>query len=270
MAAVKNLSMAITGVVFSIFVSSSRVKAHVVDFPHTDSPPIDFQQVTSSLTGKAFDFPDVITNPNPPQVLFGGGEVLTFLKSTEDTNGQYVLIGGEGQPGNITPPHIHLDSDEWFYILDEGITLYLGDQIYPEGVIPGTNAPKGNLYAIDTKPGDLFFSPSGQIHAHQITGTTPARELIVASPPRDLDKWFQLGGVPVTDPSNLPEPDFSKLGAAIAVAPDYGLILSSNFGELEDKVYFDVPLPDEIVKNIKNNLADELTALLDNNARACH
>ncbi|MCC5661314.1 hypothetical protein LC608_31045 [Nostoc sp. XA010] len=198
MATVKNLSMVITGVVFSILVSSSRVKAHVVDFPHTDSPPIGSPKVTSSSTGEAFDFPDVITNPNPPQVLFGGGEVLTFLKSTEDTNGQYVLIGGTGQPGNITPPHIHLDSGEWFYILDEGVRLYLGDQIYPKGVTPGINAPKGNLYAIDTKPGDLFFSPRGQIHAHQIIGTKPARELIVASPPRDLDKWFQLGGVLIT------------------------------------------------------------------------
>lgn len=264
MATVKDLSIAITGVVFSILMSSSRGEAHITGIPHTDSPPIGFSKVTSPSTGEAFKYPEVTPNPNPSRVLFGAGELLTFQRTTDDTDGQYILLDAVGLPGNLTPPHIHVDSDEWFYIVDEGITLYLGDQIYPKGVIPGTNAPKGNLYAIDTKPGDLFFSPRGQIHAHQVTGTTPAGERIVASPSRNLDKWFQLGGVPVTDPSNLPEPDFSKLGAAIAVAADYGLILSSNFGELEDKVYFDVPVPDEIVKN---NRADELIALLNNNAR---
>ncbi len=261
-ATVKKLSMAITGVVFSVLVSSSRGEAHVVDLPPIDSPPIDFPKVTSPPTGEAFDFPEVTPNPDPSPVFFAEGEQINFLKTTEDTGGQYTLLDITIPPGGGPPPHIHYNSDEWFYFIDEGFTLYLGEERYPEGVIPGINAPKGNVYAMNAKPGTLFYSPRGQIHSHTNTGTTPARELIIARPSSDLDNWFKLGGVPITDPSNLPALDFSKLASATSVAPDYGLSLSSNFGEFIDKVYSDVP--DEIVKN---NRADELIALLSNNAR---
>ncbi len=251
MATVKKLSISITGVVFSVLVSSSRGEAQVVNFPKVTSPP----------TGEAFDFPKVTPNPNPPRVLVGV-EQFTFLKTTEDTGGQYVLMEVIIPPGDGPPPHIHHNSDEWFYFIDKGFTLYLGEERYPEGVIPGINAPKGNVYGINANPGTLFYSPRGQIHSHQNTGTTPARELIIARPSSELDKWFQLGGVPITDPSNLPALDFSKLGLAVSVAPNYGLTVSSNFGEFVDKVYSD--FPNEMVKD---NHADELIALLSNNAQ---
>jgi len=252
MATVKKLSITITGVVFSVLVSSSRGEAQVVDFPKVTSPP----------TGEAFDFPKVTPNPDPSPVLFAEGEQISFLKTTEDTNGQYTLLEVVIPPGGGPPPHIHHNSDEWFYFIDEGFTLYMGDEHYPEGVIPGINAPKGNVYGINANPGTLFYSPRNHIHSHTNTGTKPARELIIASPSADLDKWFQLGGVPITDPSNLPALDFSKLGLAVSVAPNYGLTISSNFGEFVDKVYSD--FPDEMVKD---NHADELIALLNNNPK---
>jgi hypothetical protein len=66
MTTVKKLSMAITGVVFSILVSSSRGEAG-------DVQPIDFPKVTSPPTGEAFEFPDITVNPNPSRVLFAEG-----------------------------------------------------------------------------------------------------------------------------------------------------------------------------------------------------
>ena len=254
MATVKKLSMAITGVVFSVVVSSSRGEA-------ADVPLIDFPKVTSPPTGEAFDFPEVTPNPDPPSpVLFAEGEQIRFLKTTEDTGGLYTLMEITIPPGGGPPPHMH-NNDEWFYFIDEGFKLFLGDEINPEGVIPGINAPKGNVYAINAKPGTLFYSPRNQIHAHTNTGTKPARELIVARPSGELDEWFQIGGVPITDPSNLPALDASKFGLAVSVAPNYGLTLSSNFGEFIDEVYSDVP--DEVVQD---NHADELRALLSNDA----
>lgn len=253
MATVKKLSMAITGVVFFVLVSSSRGEAQLVDFPKVTSPP----------TGEAFDFPEVIPNPNPPSpVLFADGEQISFLKTTEDTGGQYTLLEVIVPPGGGPPPHIHRNSDEWFYFIDEGFTLYMGHETYPEGVIPGINAPKANIHAINAKPGTLFYFPRNHIHSFTNTGTKPARELIVARPSSELDKWFQIGGVPITDPSNLPALDFSKLALAVSVGPNYGLTFSSNFGEFVDKV--DSDFPEEMVKD---NRADELIALLDNNAR---
>ncbi|MEH1845871.1 MAG: hypothetical protein V7L25_12945 [Nostoc sp.] len=254
MAIVKKLSMAITGVVFSILVSSSRGEA--VNFP-----PINFPKVTSLPTGEAFDFPEITPNPNPSSVLFAEGEQISFLKTTESTNGQYALMEIIIPPGGGPPPHIHRDLDEWFYFIDPGFTLYMGDETYPEGVIPGINAPKENIHGVNAKPGTLFYTDRNHLHSHTNTGTTPARELIIARG-GEIDKWFQLGGVPITDLSNLPALDFSKFTSAVSVAPNYGLTISSNFGEFVNTV--DSNFPDEMVKD---NHADELIALLSNNAR---
>lgn len=255
MATVKKLSMTITGVVFSVLVSSSRGEA-------ADPPPINFPKVTSPPTGEAFEFPDIKVNPNPSRVLFAEGEQISFLKTTQDTGGLYALMEIIIPPGGGPPPHIHHNLDEWFYFIDPGFTLYMGHETYPEGAIPGINAPKAHLHAVNANPGTLFYGPRGHVHSHTNTGTTPARELIIARPSGRLDEWFQLGGVPITDPSNLPPLDFSKLLLALLVAPDYGLTISSSFGEFVDHV--DSDFPDEMVKD---NHADELLALLSNNAQ---
>jgi mannose-6-phosphate isomerase-like protein (cupin superfamily) len=255
MATVKKLSMTITGVVFSVLVSSSRGEA--VDFA-----PIEFPKVTSPPTGEAFDFPDVTVKPNPSRVLFAEGEQISFLKTTEDTNGLYALMEIIIPPGGGPPPHIHHNLDEWFYFIDPGFTLYMGDETYPQGVIPGTNAPKTTVHAVNANPGTLFYSPRGHVHSHTNTSTQPAREYIIARPSGRLDEWFQLGGVPFTDPFNLPSLDFSKLASAVSVAPNYGLTISSSFGEFIDQVHSDFPY-----EMVKDNHAEELIVLLNNNSK---
>ncbi len=255
---------------------SYQVKADLGLHSHTHAPeetitgnlteaveflPIDFPMVTSPPRGEAFDFPYVTPNPDPSPVLFAEGEQISFLKTTEDTNGEFTLLDIIIPPKGGPPPHIHHNLGEWLYFIDEGFTLYISDRTYAQGEIPGSNAPKANLYAVNAKPGTLFYTPPNYIHAHTNTGTMPARELVVAQPSGELDKWFQLGGVPITDSSNLPPLDFNKLADAVSVASDYGLTISSTFDEFVDTV--DSNFPDEWVKNNRDN---ELIALLDNNA----
>jgi oxalate decarboxylase/phosphoglucose isomerase-like protein (cupin superfamily) len=251
MATVKKLFMTVTGVVFSVLMSTSKGEA-VPDAPKVTSPP----------TGEAFDFPEVTSDPNPVRSLQAGGDQLTFLKTTEDTGGQYILMDAIIQPGGGPPPHIHRRSDEWFYFIDPGFTLYMGHETYPEGVIPGINAPKANIHAINANPGTLFYGSRNQIHTFTNTGTMPAKARFVVSPSAEIDKWFQAAGVPITDPSNPPAFDPSKRALAASIAPNYGLNISSNFGEFVDTVHSN--FPDEMVKD---NRADELIALLSNNAR---
>ncbi|MEH2260962.1 cupin domain-containing protein [Nostoc sp.] len=255
MATVKKLSVAVTGAVFSLLVSTSKGEA-------VDAPAVNFPKITSPPSGEAFDFPEVKSDPNPQRILFAEGEQISFLKTSEDTGGKYVLMDIIIPPGGGPPPHIHHRSDEWFYFIDPGFTLYMGDETYPDGVIPGIDTPKANIHAINAKPGTLFYGPRDHIHAHQNTGTTPARELVVLSPSADTDKWFQAAGLPITDSSNPPALDPSKLASAISTGPNYGLTLSSNFNEFVQTV--DSNYPDEMVKD---NHADELIALLSNDTR---
>ncbi|NEO24918.1 cupin domain-containing protein [Moorena sp. SIO4A5] len=166
-------------------------------------------------------------------------------------------------PGGGPPPHIHHNLGEWLYFIDDGFTLFISDETYAQGEIPGVNAPKANFNAVNAKPGTLFYTPPNHIHAHTNTGTIPARELVVAQSSGGLDEWFQLGGVPITDPSNLPALDLDKFFAALSVASDFGLTLSSEFDDFIDTV--DSNFPDEF---IQNNRAEELIALLSNNTKS--
>jgi quercetin dioxygenase-like cupin family protein len=56
---------------------------------------------------------------------FCGGGRHTWLATSEETGGAFLLVEFDGEQGKVTPVHIHPASDETFYILDGEILLYL-------------------------------------------------------------------------------------------------------------------------------------------------
>lgn len=226
-------------------------------------PLVDFPKITSSPRGEAFDFPNVTPDSDPTSVLFGGANIFSIINSTEETNGEFTLLDITMSPGGGAPPHIHHNLAEWFYFVDDGYTVYVSDETYAEGEIPGVNTPKANLRAINAKAGTLLYTPPNRVHAHANTGTVPARELVVAQPSGSFDEWIKLGGVEITDPSNLPALDLEKFFAGLSVSSAFGLTLSSEFDDFVATVSSD--FPDEWTQN---NQAEELIALLDNNTQS--
>ena len=59
------------------------------------------------------------------QRWFCGGGMHTWLATSEETGGAFLLFEFVGEQGKVTPVHIHPASDETFYILDGEILLDL-------------------------------------------------------------------------------------------------------------------------------------------------
>jgi mannose-6-phosphate isomerase-like protein (cupin superfamily) len=92
------------------------------------------------------------------------GHPYAVKASTDDTGGAYALaeatITGEGPP-----QHIHRAGEEAFYVLEGQVDVLVGDQ-----TVHGT-------------AGSFVLIPRGIVHTFWNAGSTPARLLVIISPP---------------------------------------------------------------------------------------
>lgn len=69
--------------------------------------------------------------------------------------------------------HRHANIAEAFYVLEGEVLLQIGDRV--------EHAPAGTF----------AFSPKGNVHAFKAVGSSPARLLIMAMPPRPGERYFE-------------------------------------------------------------------------------
>jgi quercetin dioxygenase-like cupin family protein len=133
------------------------------------------------------------------------GDLYTFKAVGEETGQAYALAEITVQPQNGTPPHIHHQESESFYVQEGELEFQLDQQV------------------ITATAGTFLHSPKGQLHRFTNTGSMPARMLCWVTP-AGLEKFFIELGQPVQDPAD-PPPSVSPadIARAIASAPKYGL-----------------------------------------------
>lgn len=131
--------------------------------------------------------------PDEGQVLANpiGGRMVVKLRD-EDTGGAYSIhdnIIPAGSPG--PRPHLHLDHEEIFYVLEGELTVRVGSR------------------TITVRDDSFVVVPRGVVHQPSNPGTQPTRVLIIFSP-AGMDHFFEeaaegrmpLQAVP-TDPAVL-------------------------------------------------------------------
>ena len=139
--------------------------------------------------------PDVPPDSSREQVWLSGN-IDTFLKGGDETNGQYALFDIFIPPNAGPPTHLHTRGDEAFYIIDGEISFQVGNETF-EGT-----------------PGDLIAYTRGEVHAFRNLGSEPARMLILAAP-AEFEHFLREAGQPVTDPAApVPSDDIAKVTAA--------------------------------------------------------
>jgi len=117
------------------------------------------------------------------------GNLLRFHARSTDTNGAYCLVETLTAPGAGAPPNRHPGDDETFYVLDGVFEFLIGG----ETVI----ATAGRFVPV----------PNGAIHAFKNVGETPGRLLIINSPGKSHDAFFQEAGEPMPPGTrDLPPP----------------------------------------------------------------
>ena len=102
------------------------------------------------------------------------GEPAFFDKiASADTGGRLSVLEVKTPPGQGPPMHIHLEQNEWMYLLEGSFGLQCGDE-------------KRVL-----RVGDSFMAPKGIPHSYVVLGATPARHLNIYDPAGEIEAFFR-------------------------------------------------------------------------------
>lgn len=107
--------------------------------------------------------------------------------------------------GWATPWHTHHTHDEYFYMLEGEVTAQVGET------------------RVILKPGDYAFGPRGVPHGYRVTGSGPARLLMITGD-RDFAEFVRENSVPKATgdlpPPPSAEPDFARV---VETAANHGI-----------------------------------------------
>ena len=133
------------------------------------------------------------------------GQLMTFLATAEDTQGEFALIEAVARRGNDPPPHIHHREEETFYVLEGEMTFSVGGQ------------------TIKATPGTMVCLPRQVAHSFVID-SEQVRMLILLTP-AGFEGWFKEFGVPapaMTLPPQIEVP-YSDIQRMLEAGPRYGI-----------------------------------------------
>lgn len=139
------------------------------------------------------------SGPQQGDAYWSLGGLMVVKASGDQTGGTSAVLEGLVPPGGSAPFHIHHNEDEAWYVLEGTITFYVGDQ------------------TIHAKPGSFVYGPRGVRHGFVVTGETPARTLVIATP-AGFERFTAEVGRPapqLTLPPMEP-PDMEKLARLAA------------------------------------------------------
>jgi quercetin dioxygenase-like cupin family protein len=132
------------------------------------------------------------------------GILATIKASTKTTAGRVAVIEHLAPQGSGSPLHIHHREDEWFYVIDGELTLWVGGKV------------------IVAPAGSFVFGPRGIPHTFTVT-SAEARFLLVTEP-AGFEGFLRALSEPATaltlPPASVQPPDPERMMAAAA---EYGL-----------------------------------------------
>jgi quercetin dioxygenase-like cupin family protein len=156
----------------------------------------------------------IVLQPDEGEALWFMGMLATIKSSTEGTGGRAAVIEHTGPQNSGSPLHVHHREDEWFYVLEGELTIWVDGQVIraPAGSfvfgpkdIPHTftvSAPEGARFLLVTEPAgfESFMRSSAE----------PARTLTLPPPPSEPPDADRLGalaaeyGIDILGPPGIP------------------------------------------------------------------
>ena len=137
--------------------------------------------------------------------FWGPGDLYTFLVTGEESGGEYFSMLAIVPPDGGPPPHIHLNEDETFYVLDGTPTFRLGD----DRIVAG--------------PGDFVNVPKCVVHNFRNLSDEPLR-MILTFTPAGIERFFEETLERAYDLTQPCPANHAEVGARYAeAAPRYGM-----------------------------------------------
>src|SRR2546425_5922828 len=109
--------------------------------------------------------------------LLGMLEIVKI--SGQDTNGEYGLVEITVRAGEGSPWHVHPEEDEWFYVLDGEVTVWVADT------------------KLSLKAGSFVFGPKGVPHTFYVE--TGVAKMLVGFAPMQFEGFQREVGEPALE-----------------------------------------------------------------------
>lgn len=129
------------------------------------------------------------------------GTLMTVKAGAEQTHGAYTLIEQRAPAAFATPPHVHDDEDEAFYVLEGELQVQCGEQSW------------------QVCSGEFVYLPRSVPHAFSVISESGAR-LLQLTTPAGFEHFAQEAGEAAAAPT-LPEPAPPDVGKLLAAAAKY-------------------------------------------------
>ncbi|MEP9366739.1 cupin domain-containing protein [Xanthobacter sp. VNH20] len=135
------------------------------------------------------------------------GTIVTFKGIAAQTEGNYSLVEAATAPGAFTPPHVHSEDAEAFYVLEGEYEIFRDGETTRHG------------------PGSFVYMPRGVAHGFRNAGSETARMLIINTPGGLHEQFFLAAGEPAEGPLAFPPPQPPDVPRLIEVAGRHGITM---------------------------------------------
>ena len=139
----------------------------------------------------------IALQPTEGEALWFMGFLATIKASAEETGGRVAVIHHLGPQDAGSPLHVHHRENEWFYILDGELTVWVGGQV------------------ISAPAGSFVFGPQGTPHTFTVSSPQGASFLLVTEP-GGFEAFMRTCAEPARSltlpPPASPEPGISRFG----------------------------------------------------------
>lgn len=146
----------------------------------------------------------IFAGPGKGENLWFLGVLATIKSSAETTAGAVAVIEHLAPQGTGSPLHVHSREDEWFYVIEGELTLWVGGE------------------TIVAPTGSFVFGPKGIPHTFMVS-SEQARFLLVTEP-AGFEQFMRAVGEPAAraeiPPAATEPPDVAAL---TAIAAEYGI-----------------------------------------------
>ena len=147
----------------------------------------------------------IALQPNEGEAIWFVGMLATIKASTEGTGGRVAVIEHKGPHNSGSPLHVHHHEDEWFYVLEGELTIWVDGQV--------VHAPAGSF----------VFGPKDVPHTFTVSSPDGARFLLVTEP-AGFESFMRANAEPASvltlpPPSSGP-PDVERMSTSAA---QYGI-----------------------------------------------
>jgi quercetin dioxygenase-like cupin family protein len=118
--------------------------------------------------------PPLVRYSGDGQTVFAPAGRLTFKARGEETGGALTLFETDVPPGVGPPLHVHVNDDEFMYVLEGRLRFRLGEAVH------------------DAPAGTFVFIPKGVTHTWQNAGDSKARFLAGFAPAAPgMERFFE-------------------------------------------------------------------------------